>query len=185
MKKDSCNAHNTKTATFSFPPPRFSLFIKISRCPKGIRRSAAVAHLSMRLSGLCTHTGGTILITYYLTCNVFCPVFVCVPCFLHIPSSSSPSPPNKWKNIHCPGLPLNFSLSASNLRRAAVMSPERPNMGEEQGGSGGGDGNLRTSKGTLLNPIGKNPITLYECFSSKSLMQPSICFQRNTNEVLS
>lgn len=76
-----------------------------------------MAHLTMRLSGACIHTERTILITYYLTCNVFCPVLSACPAsstpLLHAPPIPSL---NKWKNIHRPGLLLNFSLSASNLK---------------------------------------------------------------------
>lgn len=96
-----------------------SLFIYSSK-PPGVQRgfypSTAMAHLTMRLSRVCIHTEGTILITYYLTCNVFCPFSVCMSCFPPIPLLHPPL--NKWKNIHCPGLLLNFSLSASNLKRS-------------------------------------------------------------------
>lgn len=138
---------------------------------RGFYPSTAMAHLTMRLSGVCIHTERTILITYYLTCNVFCPFLVCMSCF---PRSSTATPPplNKWKNIQCPGLLLNFSLSASNLKQSRCdvtgastrrkRGKGRTPRGREQGR---GAGDLQTCRVTLLNPTAKNPITIYECFS--------------------
>lgn len=104
-----------------------SLFIYSSKWPgvwRGLYTSTVMAHLTMRLSGVCIHTQGTILITYYLTFNVFSPFFVCMS---WPPPHSSPALPiNKWKNIHCPGLLLNFSLSASNLKRSCCDVTRSP-----------------------------------------------------------
>lgn len=133
-----------------------------------------MAHLTMRLSGVCIHTEGTILITYYLTFNVFCPFSSARPAtpLLLRHHASAPLPVNKWKNIHCPGLLLNFSLSASNLKQSCCDVTRSSKQRERGKGRrlGGSEqdrraGNLRTSKVTLLNPAAQNPITLYECFS--------------------
>lgn len=155
-----CPAHilSTSLMIYSLKPPGVQ---------RGFHPSTAMVHLTMILSGVCIHTEGTILITYYLTCNVFGPVFVCMSC-----------PPlqkkkiNKWKNIHCPGLLLNFSLSASNLKWSCCDVTGASKQRERgEGRRPGGNvkerraGNLQTSKVTLLNPTAKNPITLYECFS--------------------
>lgn len=183
-----CPSHilSTSSLIYSSKPPGVQ---------RGFYPSTAMAHLTMRLSGVCIHTEGAILITYYLTCNVFCPFFVCMSCFPPPTTTTTPSSThylNKWKNIHCPGLLLNFSLSASNLKRSCCDVTGASKQRERGKGRrpGGREkerraGNLQTSKVTLLNPTAKNPITLYECFSQKSLMQPSICFEKNTNEVLS
>lgn len=64
-----------------------------------------------------------LLITHYLTCNVFRPFCLHVMLLFSpsFPSTLSALFPNKWKNIPSPRLVLNFSLSASNLEPLLPM----------------------------------------------------------------
>lgn len=82
--------------------------------------------------------------------------------FCQLPLSLLFSPPlhvNKWKNIHCPGLLLNFSLLHPIRSIAAVMSTDHPNREEEEKRRKQPErreaGNLQTSKVMLLNPATK------------------------------